>query len=113
MSLAACAAAAFIAFATTRAFAGETATSTRVVHYGDLDLATADGVATLESRIAAAAGSACGPLDGRTLADRGRWDACRTAAIAAAQPKVQTALASAGSSVMQSASARSGTTALH
>lgn len=69
----------------------------REVRYGDLNLATAAGVAQLRRRIAKAARKACGRADGRDLTASQAAAACRRAAISAAAPKVELAAANARS----------------
>ena len=80
------------------AHAADASAGSALVHYQDLDLNTAAGEATLKVRIALAANTVCGPLDGRTLADRERFDACRDAAIASASPQMTAVIASVRSS---------------
>ena len=53
-----------------------------VVKYGDLNLASAQGVATLHSRLRIAAKSVCAPLNSRILGLREGFDACVSDAIA-------------------------------
>ena len=79
------------------AFAAEPAGNSTVVRYGDLNLSTADGEAALNHRIAKAADKVCWQADGPTLSDRERYAACRSVAIASAQPKLNAVIASARS----------------
>jgi len=53
-----------------------------VVKYGDLNLASAQDVATLHARLRNAAKSVCAPLDSRILGLRGGFDACVSDAVA-------------------------------
>lgn len=71
-------------------FAGE-------VRYGDLNLTSDAGVVQLQRRIANAARKGCGYADGRDLNASQAAAACRRAAIAAATPKVELAVANARS----------------
>jgi len=52
-----------------------------VVKYGDLDLATKDGVTKLHARLRGAAKQVCSPLDSRVLGLREQYDACVTDAV--------------------------------
>ncbi len=65
------------------------------VRFGDLDLGTAEGVATLNERIAAAARRVC-PMSG-SLEERRIHAQCTEKAIATARRDVQTALAGTAS----------------
>ena len=56
-----------------------------VVSYADLDLATADGVARLDRRIAAAVATACGTASGVDLAGQNDVRRCRLETSAAAR----------------------------
>jgi UrcA family protein len=67
------------------------------VHYQDLDLNTAGGEAALRQRVANAAKTVCGPVDGRAIADHERFDACRDNAIASASSQMNAVIASARS----------------
>ena len=78
--------------------AADAGTASARVHYQDLDLNTAAGEATLKARIAHVAARVCGPVDGRTLADRERFNACRDTAIASASPQMNAVIASVRSS---------------
>jgi UrcA family protein len=78
--------------------AADANTSSAVVHYQDLDLTTDAGEAKLKARIAKVAGRVCGPVDGRTLADRERFNSCRNTAIANASPQMTAVIASVRSS---------------
>jgi UrcA family protein len=55
-----------------------------VVKYGDLDLSTRHGVASLHSRLNRAAKQVCSPLDSRVLGLREQYDQCVTDAVAQA-----------------------------
>ena len=59
----------------------------------DLDLGTAAGERALNMRIAHAVRSVCGDADIRDLEAIRKQDACRTAAMAKAAPKIQVAIA--------------------
>ena len=63
------------------------------VRYADLDLTTTVGAARLERRIAYAAKIVCGPADMRALDQAMQVRACRTGAIASAEPQVKLILA--------------------
>ena len=52
-----------------------------VVKYGDLDLGTTEGVATLHARLARAAREVCSPLDSRVLGLRDQYDLCVSGAV--------------------------------
>lgn len=65
------------------------------VRYGDLNLTTDEGVAQLQRRISNSARKACGHADGRDLTASQAAAACRQAAISAAAPKVELAVANA------------------
>lgn len=58
------------------------------VRFGDLNVSSPEGAATLYGRISAAAKGVCASLDGRDLGSRARWDACVHKAIADAVTKV-------------------------
>jgi UrcA family protein len=79
------------------ALAASPAGNSTVVRYNDLNLATEDGQATLNRRIAQAAKSVCWQADGPTLTDRAQYAACRSTALASAQPKLNAVIASARS----------------
>jgi UrcA family protein len=74
--------------------AADTDSRSALVHYQDLDLNTAAGEEGLKLRVTRAAKMICGPVDGRTLADRARFDACRDTAIASASPQMNAVIAS-------------------
>jgi UrcA family protein len=80
------------------AHAADTGTRSVLVHYQDLDLTTDAGEAKLKARIAHIAERVCGPVDGRTLADREHFNACRDTAIASASPQMNAVIASVRSS---------------
>ena len=65
------------------------------VRYGDLNLTTDVGVATLQRRIGNAARKECGYADARDLSASMAAASCRKAAISAAAPKVELAVANA------------------
>jgi len=52
-----------------------------VVRYGDLDLDTSDGVATLHTRLSRAARQVCSPLDSRVLGLRDQYALCVSGAV--------------------------------
>jgi len=52
-----------------------------VVKYGDLDLATKDGISKLHARLRGAAKQVCRPLDSRLLGISEQYDACVSDAI--------------------------------
>jgi|SRR5690606_8337516 len=58
------------------------------VSFGDLDLATAEGAATLESRISAAASDVCGRPLVRDVLSGANFAKCRKLAIAGAMKQV-------------------------
>lgn len=61
------------------------------VGYADLNLATADGRAILDARVAAAIGRLCPPADIHDLARAKAVAACRAAARAGAEPQLTAA----------------------
>jgi len=64
------------------------------IEYGDLELANGLAVDALYARITAAARSACGYYDSRSLRARAAWRTCYDAAVADALERLQlTALA--------------------
>jgi len=76
-----------------------------VVHYGDLDLHSQAGVATLHKRIRNAARSVCSPLETRILGLRDAYDECVAEAMsngvaAVANPTLSDFHASKGKSVV-------------
>jgi UrcA family protein len=73
---------------TTAQAADENAPLTKVVSYGDLDLNTAEGARTLQSRIHGAANTVCAPLESRNLAQKSLWHACYNQAIASAAAQI-------------------------
>ncbi len=83
--------------ATAPAMAAGPADNSTGVHYSDLDLATEDGQAALNRRIAHAADKVCWQADGPTLTDHEQYAACRSTALASAQPKLNAVIASARS----------------
>jgi UrcA family protein len=52
-----------------------------VVKYGDLNLGTTEGVATLHARLARAAREVCSPLDSRVLGLREQYELCVSGAV--------------------------------
>jgi UrcA family protein len=60
-----------------------------VVSYGDLDLGSAQGIHTLYSRIATAAGHVCPFQDAKDLERVAYFKACRDAAIARAVGEIK------------------------
>jgi UrcA family protein len=79
------------------AYAADVVTQSTTIHYRDLNLASADGKATLQHRIAIAARNVCWAADGPSLDDHARFDACREKAIASASPQMNAVIASARS----------------
>ena len=79
------------------AMAAGPAGNSTVVHYGDLNLATVDGQAALNRRIAHAADKVCWQADGPTLTEHQQYAACRSTALASAQPTLNAVIASARS----------------
>jgi UrcA family protein len=59
-----------------------------VVKYGDLNLASTDGVAALHSRLSKAARQVCSELDSRVLGLREQYDACVSGAVTQSVAKV-------------------------
>jgi UrcA family protein len=84
-----------IALASTPALAGGVEKVNADVRYGDLNLTSEQGAATLHRRIAAAAAKVCGRPDRRDIKAAQAADACRADAIAAATPGVELAIANA------------------
>ena len=87
LSLALAAVAAFAMVSTsTPVFAGEPATQSIAVTYGDLNLATAEGIKALKGRVRDAAREVCGPaIVGQNYRES---FACQSAAMADAAPQV-------------------------
>ena len=81
----------------TPALAASPAGNSTVVHYSDLNLATENGQAALNRRVAKAADNVCWQADGPTLTDHEQYAACRSTALASAQPKLNAVIASARS----------------
>jgi UrcA family protein len=81
----------------TPVYAADPDTNSTIVHYGDLDLTGTDGEVALKQRIARAAKNVCWNVDGPTLQEHARFDACRDNAIAGASPKMNAVIASARS----------------
>lgn len=65
------------------------------VRHADLDLASAQGVTTLERRVRTAVKTVCGTADSRDLDARARINVCRAGATASARPGVELAIANA------------------
>ena len=72
------------------------------VAFGDLDLTDPAGVATLESRIAAAVEEVCAVVEPRRLRGKVAWESCKAASLAdamkqlsAIKPSAEVALAAA------------------
>jgi UrcA family protein len=63
---------------------------TEVVSYADLDLASADGVKRLNSRVGGAVRHVCSPLDGRDTI--GSYGACKSYAWNGARPQMDLAI---------------------
>lgn len=59
-----------------------------VVKYGDLDLNTVDGIATLHARLSKAARQVCGQLDSRVLGLREEYELCLSDAVAQSVARV-------------------------
>ncbi len=66
------------------------------VSYADLNLSSAAGRATLDSRIKGAARSVCGSPKAATLAEHNSINACRDGAISGANAQIEQVLASRG-----------------
>jgi UrcA family protein len=81
----------------TPALAQESDAHTKIVHYQDLNLATPEGEASLKHRIAKAAEDVCWEADGPMLDQHDHYLACRSAAMASAQPAVNAVIAYAHS----------------
>jgi UrcA family protein len=79
------------------AMAADATGNSTVVRYSDLNLASDDGQATLNRRIAQAAKSVCWQADGPTLTEHQDYAACRSTALASAQPTLNAVIASARS----------------
>lgn len=81
------------------AHAQQPATQTVAVHYGDLDLASADGRSTLEHRIRHAVRAACGTASSVDLEGQNLVSACRedlTASLSRQRDAVYAAAARSG-----------------
>ena len=65
------------------------------IHYGDLNLATADGAHRLQARIDGAAQQLCGTVDGRDLKMLQLTGECTAAARDSARPQFEAAMAAA------------------
>ena len=79
------------------AFAQESDVHTKIVHYGDLNVATPEGEAALKHRVARAADDVCWEADGPTIDRHDQYLACRSTAMASAQPTMNAVIASAHS----------------
>jgi UrcA family protein len=90
------AAAATLALVATTASAGSVEPGDSVaVRFGDLDLKTDKGVATLKRRIDRAATQACGTYSFGDLKRMAAVDACRNYALNSATPEIRLAVAAA------------------
>lgn len=89
--------AALAAMLSTTAFAQspESASLTREIHFGGLDLADVRGVAMLNDRIGRAARSICGGQGHADLRTMQQERKCYRAAVASARPQVELAVAKA------------------
>lgn len=74
------------------AYAGTVQDNSVTVRYGDLNLASQDGVAAFIARVTRAATSVCRPADTRRLDQAQAFAACRVKAIADATPQMQFAI---------------------
>lgn len=83
------------AVAASPALAGGAEKVSAEVRYGDLNLASAQGAATLQRRIKLAAEKVCGRPDARDIKASQAAAACRADAMAAARPGVELAIANA------------------
>lgn len=88
---------AFVGFAlaASPALAGGVEKVSADVRYGDLNLTSEQGAATLNRRIALAAEKVCGRPDRRDIKASQAASSCRADAIAAAKPTVELAIANA------------------
>jgi UrcA family protein len=84
-----------VTFAVSPAQAELDAPRSVLVRYGDLDLKSDAGRATLDKRIAFAAGTVCGPADGLSYSSRRSVAACEERAIANASRGLVEVFASA------------------
>jgi UrcA family protein len=84
------------ALAATPAAAQETVSSQTLVAYGDLNIGSSAGRATLDGRIRAAARVVCGVAQAPGIAEYNTLKACRQSAISAANAQVEQVLASRG-----------------
>ena len=96
-------AAAALATLSTAAFAAE---PSRTVRYADLNLASVEGRAQLDRRIASAAEALCGFAHSSDLAAQSEVDRCRTATLAGVSKQRDLVLSSATHSGMIRMSAR-------
>jgi UrcA family protein len=74
-------------------FAAETSPRSVTINAADLNLASPQGVATLDSRIAHAVKLVCGPVDTQTPRMVIAYRECREAALTAAKPRAEAAVA--------------------
>jgi UrcA family protein len=81
----------------TPAFADSTEAPQATVRFGDLDLNSDTGVATLNRRISVAAGEVCGSFNARDLHALALAKKCRSIALESAAPQVQVAINAARS----------------
>lgn len=63
-----------------------------MVHYGDLNLGTADGMHTLHRRIEGALAAVCGDRFERDLSQRGLVYKCRAVAMTKVNPQIAAAV---------------------
>lgn len=68
----------------------------RIVRYDDLNLASANGRARLETRLRMAANAACGMSSAREMIERTHARQCRDAALEQVRPRMEQALREAG-----------------
>ena len=76
------------------------------VPYGDLNLASAAGAATLEARIKAVANRVCGVEQAPGLAETDRVQDCRANVLDSARPQISQALAMGGTGSVALAASR-------
>ena len=93
------------AFAAVPAFAQE-APITMLVPYGDLNLASADGSATLQARVKSAARKICGVAQAPGLAEIIAVQTCRASVLESARPQMTAALSRGGSGSVVVAASR-------
>ena len=81
------------------AFAASEPVDTAIVEYGDLNLSSARGVATLQRRINHAAKQVCGEVPSREIALRQEVIDCQAGVIANAAAQLQPVLSAAGNDI--------------